>query len=291
VGPRDPTLADDSRSRVGSAAAAASPSAGSAVAPRKAGTGPLQLRSVHVVQGVEREGIVFYVLTMLSEDDEKWSCQKRFSQFEALHGVLFSAYGHKGFPAGAELPPKKLKLFVAHTSEHFIEERRCLLDHYLKRMAGVADVAQSEVWADFLRSDLLPKPVDPPVDNFSPRDDAEVTGVSIPQTRMMSDHVLYQVDVMNVRKRRTFQKWTVLKRFSQFSELNDVLRAEFANDESVLSSLPASPSRASKLIYNHLDLHFVEQRRVLLENWMRKLMRIDAVSRSHNLLSFLGVQV
>jgi hypothetical protein len=60
-------------------------------------------------------------------------------------------------------------------------------------------------------------------------DDAEITGISIPATRSgavlaivllalmlaflpairtMSDHVLYQVDVVNSRKRKTFSKWT-----------------------------------------------------------------------------------
>ena len=50
-----------------------------------------------------------------------------------------------------------------------------------------------------------------------------MTGISIPAVRKMSDHVLYQIDVSNERKRRSFRKWTVLKRFGQFFTLDQVV--------------------------------------------------------------------
>ena len=84
---------------------------------------------------------------------------------------------------------------------------------------------------------------------------------------------------------------TVLKRFAQFHEVDDLLRSEFASDEHTLSQLPASPSRQSKLLYDHADPHFIEQRRCLLENYLNKLLKIDNVTKSHNFLTFLGVQI
>lgn len=53
-------------------------------------------------------------------------------------------------------------------------------------------------------------------------EDVEVTDLSVPATRTMTNHVLYQIDVLNMKKRSTFSKWTVLKRFNQFYEMDAV---------------------------------------------------------------------
>lgn len=59
----------------------------------------------------------------------------------------------------------------------------------------------------------------------------------------MSDHVLYQIDVTNARLRKTFSKWTVLKRFKQFVEMDDAVRQSFANQPEILETMPAAPSK------------------------------------------------
>lgn len=158
-------------------------------------------------------------------------------------------------------------------------------------MMKVPEVVKSDVWLDFLSSDELPYFVDPPVYRADALDDAEITGVSIPQTRLMSDHVLFQVDVSNAKKRKTFSKWTVLKRFGQFHSLDVQLRTDFGEDPNILASLPASPQRQSKLLYDHMEPHFIEHRRVLLEHYLIKLLNIPAVSKNVNFLAFLGVQL
>jgi len=158
----------------------------------------------------------------------------------------------------------------------------------------VPEVVKSDVWLDFLRSDALPEWVEPSASSSAlplPSDDAEVTGVSIPQTRLMSDHVLFQVDVVNARKRKTFSKWTVLKRFGQFFDLDAALRADFAEEDELLALLPASPQRQSKLLFDHMSPHFIEHRRVLLENYLLKLLAIPAVAKNASFLMFLGVQI
>jgi hypothetical protein len=80
-------------------------------------------------------------------------------------------------------------------------------------------------------------------------------------------------------------------RFNQFFELDAQLRTEFAENERVLALMPASPQRQSKLLYDHMDLNFVESRRVLLENWMHKLLHIKEVVENATFLGFLGVQL
>ena len=102
---------------------------------------------------------------------------------------------------------------------------------------------------------------------------------------------LAQVDVSNAKKRKTFSKWTVLKRFGQFYDLDAQLRLDFGEDESILSILPASPQRQSKLLYDHMEAHFIEHRRVLLEHYLVKLLNIPPVAKNVNFLAFLGVQI
>jgi hypothetical protein len=121
-------------------------------------------------------------------------------------------------------------------------------------------------------------------------DDIEITGVSIPATRQMSDHILYQIDIVNCRKEKEYAKWTVLKRFGQFYEMDSLVRSSLSDKHpQLLSSLPSPPERKLKLFNDHSDANFVEQRRVLLENYLQKMVEIDEVVRDKNLLSFLGV--
>ena len=180
----DPTLSEPSSPRNGTPTK------------RNNGNGKVEkfeVKSVSIPYGKEQDGIVYYTVNVITANDEKWSCLKRFSAFERLHQVLMDLFGHRGFPPGADLPPKKFKFFVSHVSDHFIEERRCLLDSYLQKMMKVPEVIRSDVWLDFLSSDELDHFVEPPEVKLEPAEDAEITSIAIPQTRLMSDHVLYQV--------------------------------------------------------------------------------------------------
>jgi len=58
---------------------------------------------------------------------------------------------------------------------------------------------------------------------------------------------------------------------------------------SVIKQLPLMPERHSKVIYDHLDPDFVEQRRVLLQNYMKNLLKIPDVQHCKAFLEFLNV--
>jgi hypothetical protein len=76
-----------------------------------------------------------------------------------------------------------------------------------------SEISKSPELIEFFDTDKcehVQEVVEPPMEL---PEDIEVTDITIPTTRTMSDHVLYQLDVVNSRKRRTFQKWTVLKRY------------------------------------------------------------------------------
>jgi PX domain len=122
-------------------------------------------------------------------------------------------------------------------------------------------------------------------------EDVEVTDVCIPATRSMSDHVLYQIDVSNARKRKTFSKWTVLKRFGQFYEMDTEVRASFAEEKEFLDTLPCAPERKPKLLADHMDSTFIEERRALLEHYLQAMIKVERIVRHPTFLQFLGVNV
>lgn len=89
------------------------------------------------------KGTVFFKL-VVSTAFNQWATQKRYSQFEEFHNNVLVEMNGKGsvfgvflivvtpvllcavcaraaLPAGAELPPKKIKLFTSHSSPEFIE--------------------------------------------------------------------------------------------------------------------------------------------------------------------------
>jgi len=242
------------------------------------------------------ETTVFYLISVTS-GFTKWTVAKRYSQFEELHTHLVSDMNGKALPAGCELPPKKIKWFTSHTDAEFIEERRCLLEAYLKKVLSVEKLGKSESLVKFLTSDKEGKEeavdqkagADKRTNGVTADEDVEVTGVSIPSHRTMSDHVLYQIDVVNNKKRKTFSKWTVLKRFGQFYEMDAAVRGDFVGKPDILATLPAAPQRRTKLLNDHLDAGFVEQRRVLLENYLQRMLENAHAVRDKHFLGFLGV--
>jgi hypothetical protein len=277
-------------------------------------------------------GVVYYHLTVTTSTNSLWHVQKRYKQFETLHELLLQIYPAR-VPVGCELPPKHWKIWYGNTPQ-IIEERRILLQHYLKKLVAVRELASSAILFEFLTTDKIDGSASSTAtahfaaassasstassasvasapasssstksgavgfgagpDPFSLPDDYEVTAISIPAIKMMSDHVLYQIDVENVKKRSSFCRWTVLKRFGQFAEMDAALRADLSTKhtvEWVTGRLPAAPPKYAKLIYDHQDDAFVDQRRVLLENYLQKLLWLPEVATHPVFLQFLGVKV
>jgi len=246
------------------------------------------VKSVSVPSYKDDNGTVFYHINVEGSFNS-WSVAKRYSQFEELQTSFLSSELAKKIPAGCELPPKKFKLFSNHTSAAFIEERRVLLEAYIKRLVGVKEIASAPLLTRFLTTDKQEKMADVKKKAELP-EDVEITGVTIPATRTMSDHVLYQIDVTNSRKRKTYSKWTVLRRFTQFYEMDTAVRTAFAEKPEILETLPSPPERKTKLFNDHMDDVFIEQRRVLLESYVQKMLEIPVVARNQDFLTFLGIR-
>lgn len=54
--------------------------------------------------------------------------------------------------------------------------------------------------------------------------------------------------------------------------------------------MPQLPARQVKIFTQHLDEGFIESRRVLLENYLSKMLRVVEVVRCPKFLNFLGVE-
>lgn len=247
------------------------------------------IKTVSIPDSLEDDGVIYYLINVDSSFDS-WSVKKRYSQFEDFQSILLSSTLARKIPPGVGLPPKKIKWFSNHTSPAFIEERRVLLEDFLSSLLKVSALASSEPLTTFLSTDKQSKKAEKKKKEELP-DDVEITNIEVPSTRTMSDHVLYQVDVSNSRKPRTFSKWTVLKRFTQFYEMDTAVRAALEGKDSVLEKLPPPPERQFKLLTDHMDDVFIQQRKVLLENYLQRMLEVEEVVRNKEFLQFLGVEV
>jgi len=234
---------------------------------------------------VDEFGVAQYFINV-DDGNESWSLRKRYSLFEEFHAALLAGDLAKKIPSGCALPPKQLKMFTSHVTPSFIEARRVLLEAYLKKLLKVEDIAKSSLLTKFLTSDKQKDKAEAKKKPDFP-DDVEVTGVSIPATRLMSDHILYQIDVTNSRLQAPYDKWTVLKRFGQFYDMDCTVRAAFADKPDILEKMPEPPERKAKLFNDHMDDTFVEHRRVLLANYLSNMLSVIEVVRNKDFLKFL----
>jgi len=146
---------------------------------------------------------------------------------------------------------------------------------------------QSEISASSL---ISPRPPSTPIDS-------EVTSVSIPSTRILNDKVLYVIECSSVHKPVPLNTWSVMKRFAQFSAMDAAMRSTVYQHEvnpisrkRLIDALPVAPSKQSKFLTDHLDKNFVEERRVLMEHYLRKLLKEPECMKNPAVLEFLGCE-
>ena len=93
---------------------------------------------------------------------------------------------------------------------------------------------------------------------------------------------------VHVERVRDSASTTVHRRFRDFADLDETVRASLSGHH-MLSSLPAFPPKASKLLTNHSDPRFLRQRRQQLETFMQRLIDVPHVMQVPATLPFLGV--
>lgn len=124
----------------------------------------------------------------------------------------------------------------------------------------------------------------------------EITGVEIRSATVLeadknSDaHAIYHIHVRNVNKDNGYNIWIVMKRFMEFVNFDKKLRESLvANHPADVFCLPHLPPKLLKSWTNHTKAVFVEKRRVLLQVYLRRMIRYPLFRRHPLTLAFLGV--
>jgi len=301
---------------------------------------------------------VVYYEVVVSNHKLCWNCWIRFNSFTILHLLLKDLLKNlTSEETRVHLPPfpeKQSKILTDHFSEEFIENRRALLENYLRKINSDITLRYAEDFVSFLlppqeqlentsgrnspsvwySSDSLSKlvgdgAVPSALDEFTKNtksasnspvilkrsryrfadrekklmlfvsDTDEITGVSIKSATILQDqigrsglspHVIYHIHVRNTNKSKEFNVWTVMKRFHEFVNFDGELRADLSvNKPTAVQQLPKPPPKRNKSWTDHLNPVFIEKRRILLQVYLRRLIRFPPFRRHPLTLSFLGV--
>merc|ERR1719273_2880210 len=158
-----------------------------------------------------------------------------------------------------------------------------MLDNYCKKLLSSRALLNCKEVIEFFKTDVddtkefvyetLPK---------FPKTQ-EVTDITIPKFRKMTDHILYTIEVTNSNIK---SNWIVLKRYTQFFNMDNKCRE---NLEKQGVKLPERPHRKAKVMFDHMSSFFIERRRVLMQNYLRKVLLIPQYAHHVDFLEFLGV--
>lgn len=229
---------------------------------------------------------------------QPFQISKRYTQFEELYNDLLKQFPTAQIPP---LPSKRFKIFVNHSDPGFIEQRRVLLETFMKKISEADDLMGSNHTKLFLetdRTELISSKSEEKGLDYGYADDKipsnigeyvseEVTAVWIPAIKEMSDHTLFQIHCSNGDKNNhaDLSEWVSLKRYQDFVELDEKLRANFPT---IVSHFPPLPEKAIRFMTDHNSPAFIEQRRAVLENYLKRMIRIEQVVNDKNFLRFLN---
>jgi len=254
---------------------------------------------------VLKEGPVVYEIHASNRKCE-WNVWHRFQTFRLLHEMLKDSIEERNLKCKLPvMPSAHIKLVVNHKSKDFCEGRRVLLDNYLKSLLTIKELSTSTELIGFLsHSDeslsdqkVSQEEIDQyereKVENILVTDqNDEITSVSIPSFQIVaSDYVLYAMRVYNMNKEEQYSQWTVMHRYSEFKEYDKVLREQLTvKYPHLLRDVPQLPMKEPKMIKNHFDKDFIERRRLLLDSYIKRIIKVKALRRHSLTIKFLGVR-
>jgi len=281
---------------------------------------PEALRKCHVTDcgitdiDVDGDTAYYHMTCVINSLSLKWTFRIRYRYFHVLFKALEKVWM---FRSSFEdpLPPfpkKKSKIFTNHLNVHFIRQRRVLIDNFLHKIVNAKHLNQSQVFMEFCMPGehvtgtpeiSLYNPTRDNVFSWELKDQLtdtgiedediepfEVTAVKITHAQILRhNHVIYQIDVTNKLKEGQFSSWVVLKRFDEFCKLSSSLRRDLKDRPDLLGELPNLPPKKMKLFTDHFDPTFIEERKILLESFLRLLISTPQVRTHTYVLHFLGI--
>eukprot|EP00475_Leptophrys_vorax_P003162 TRINITY_DN1182_c0_g1_i1.p1 TRINITY_DN1182_c0_g1~~TRINITY_DN1182_c0_g1_i1.p1 ORF type:complete len:378 (-),score=117.38 TRINITY_DN1182_c0_g1_i1:2706-3839(-) len=251
---------------------------------------------------------------------------KRYSQFLNLYSALKKFFHDEIAELLAVFPPKKT-IFVklqelvqieSSSDAAFMEKRRVLLENFLNLVIQNSSMRKSQLFEEFIRSDAVyniisdkedGEKLEPLETSFSGSevdaaeeaaaeldeemiidDDRLVHEIVVDKVTSLENHhsmVLYQINCQGQD-----HSWKVFRRFKQISELDAGLRKLLnVGPLSPMNTihLPTLPSKKIKWFSDHKDPQFLEKRRILVQNYLRRINAIPEAYKSDIFLTFLGV--
>mmetsp|Transcript_11606 Transcript_11606/g.22080 ORF Transcript_11606/g.22080 Transcript_11606/m.22080 type:complete len:301 (+) Transcript_11606:40-942(+) len=266
-------------------------------------SGEACIESAFVSSNESCYGIIYYEVVVVANNSLRWSVQRRFAEFHSLHSKLKEHKETAG--TDQELPPFPSRAWgfvVDHFSRHFLDMRKTLLSNFLERLVQSSQYNQNFWLLEFFRPDHSDQP-----ENASTSDTTslytsptcstladmgsgtsfvseteEVTSLSVSSAQILQhDHVVYQINLFNQHKPVEYQHWTVLRRYNDFLALHKNLINYYLSEDvqnkshncsQLIDSLPFLPSKLPKVFKDHLDAGFIEERRLVLQLYLRKLI-------------------
>jgi len=323
----------------------------------------VSMPSCHIV-----DNVVVYEIDVYNRK-LRWNLWRKFQHFYNLHQILETLATELSAAQNTPIvlppfPEKRVKLFTDHLDEHFIENRRILLENYLQKILQHRYLRHQEQFVQFLVPDIdeqldtksvpeqkqehsqkpsqttqivddedhggdedLTNAVDEDIDskleehsttkktseNGKPSEieamtnhflsiknvkflgldkDDEITACRIPSAQILKhDHAIFQIHVENENiDDEDHCRWTVMKRFCDFSDFENELRLSIMNDyPHEVSLLPPLPPKYFKMVTDHLDETFIEKRRLLLQGFLQSICKHRLLRRHQVTLKFLQV--
>jgi len=143
----------------------------------------------------------------------------------------------------------------------------------------------------FAASRSLLEDITPVEDRSSRTTCSEIADISIPSTKQMSNHTLFQIFCVKDSPEEINNEWVALRRYKDFVELDENLRESLGTDNSTLMEwFPQLPGKSIKFLLNHFDSDFIAERRVLLENYLQELAAIPQISGNDLFLRFINAR-
>lgn len=239
----------------------------------------------------------------------RWNVWHRFDSFYMLHHMLLEiatslSQSQQRYIVLPPFPEKHIKYVVDHFNREFVENRRMLLENYIRRVLSMPDFKHSTILTSFLTPDIdeIVLPPSSPGGRTEPEnldeilnidEFDEITRITLPQAQILkNDHAIFTINCTNENKRKSFGEWSVLKRFAEFHAYDIQIRNHFAeSNPTALEFLPTLPGRSPKLLIDHLEESFIERRRILLEAYCKRVIRQPQFRKHPLTLRFFGVDL
>lgn len=109
--------------------------------------------------------------------------------------------------------------------------------------------------------------------------------ISIPKAG--GDPVHFSIKVDLTKNNGEKYTWITLKRYSEFDTFRKVILTAFAKSQ-LAENVPALPEKKFKLLQKHSDPDFVEDRRVGLEIFLRRVLLLPHIQRNPDMKAFLS---